>query len=266
MILSGGFSGCGRLKLAVQRVLVLPLFRMVPKQCAALIPCRNEEDALRALLPEVGRFFPTVVVVDDGSRDGTAATAREMGAECIRLSPGRGKGAALQAGFAHLEELGFRYALTMDGDGQHSPSDIPRFLECDADLVVGQRDMSSMPPVRKLVNRAMSDCLSWHTGRALPDSQCGFRLVNLRCAREADCRTRQFEFESEMLVNFIWRGFRVKFVPVQTIYAGERSKICALPDTYRWLKWLAESIINTSRDRFHKRSPALLESSAFAEK
>jgi glycosyltransferase involved in cell wall biosynthesis len=239
---------------------------MQPKQCAVLIPCRNEEDALRGLLPEISNYFPTVVVVDDGSRDGTAKVAREMGAQCIRFSPGRGKGAALQAGFAHLEETGFRHALTMDGDGQHSPSDIPRFLDCDADLIIGERDMSKMPPVRRVVNRAMSACLSRHTGCALPDSQCGFRLVDLRCAREADCRTRRFEFESEMLVNFIRRGFRVKFVPVQTIYAGERSKICALPDTWRWLKWFAMSIISTNREKFHKRSPALLESSAFAEK
>jgi glycosyltransferase involved in cell wall biosynthesis len=239
---------------------------MEPIHCAALIPCRNEEDALRGLLPEVSKYFPTVVVIDDGSEDETAKVARENGAQCIRLAPGRGKGAALRVGFRHLDELGFRHALTMDGDGQHSPTDIPRFFDCDADLVIGERDMNKMPPIRRLVNRAMSVSLSWYTGRVLPDSQCGFRLMDLRCVREASCRTRQFEFESEMLVNFIQRGFRVKFVPVQTIYAGERSKICALPDTWRWLRWFAASVIGTSRDRFHKHSPALLGNSAFAEK
>jgi polyprenyl-phospho-N-acetylgalactosaminyl synthase len=88
---------------------------------AALIPCRNEAVALPRLLGEVRRFLPDVLVVDDGSRDGTREIAREMGAECIRLSPGQGKGAALQTGFRELESSGFSHAMTLDGDGQHSP-------------------------------------------------------------------------------------------------------------------------------------------------
>ncbi len=94
-----------------------------------------------------------------------------------------------------------------------------------------------MPWPRLVVNRVMSASLSVCAGRGLPDSQCGFRLVDLKRAREAGAVTRHFEFESEILVKFVRRGFRVEFVPVQTIYQGERSKIRPLPDTWRWLRW-----------------------------
>jgi glycosyltransferase involved in cell wall biosynthesis len=238
--------------------------------CAALIPCRNEAVALPGLLQEVRRFLPNILVVDDGSRDATGTIARNMDVECFRLCPGQGKGAALQAGFQRLEELGFSHALTLDGDGQHSPEDIPRFLACgrvtEADLVVGSRIMSAgaMPWSRRIANRAMSACLSFYAGCALPDSQCGFRLVDLRRAREAGAATRHFEFESEMLVKFVRRGFRVEFVPIQTIYHGERSKICPLSDTWRWLRWYASAIRETTPGKSRKRLPFLRENSVCA--
>ena len=195
--------------------------------------------------------------------------ARERGAECVGLWPGQGKGAALQAGFLRLEELGFTHALTLDGDGQHCPQDIPRFLSCvqntAADLVVGSRELTAaaMPWMRFAVNRVMSACLSIYAGRALPDSQCGFRLVDLRRARQAGAAARHFEFESEMLVKFIRRGFRVEFVPIQTIYRGERSKIRPLLDTWRWLQWYTKE---TTRGKFRTRSPSLLGNNVCAEK
>jgi len=212
---------------------------------AALIPCRNEAAALPALIAEVRLYLPSILVVDDGSEDATAAIAREMGVQCIRWAKGRGKAAALKAGFQYLADSGFSHALTLDGDGQHSPRDIPRFLQrgesAGADLVVGRRCLSagSMPWTRRMANRAMSGCLSFCAGRSLPDSQCGFRLVKLERARQAEAATEHFEFESELLVNFALRGFRVEFVPIETIYRGEQSKICPIADTWRWLSWYA---------------------------
>jgi glycosyltransferase involved in cell wall biosynthesis len=239
---------------------------------AALIPCRNEAAALPSLLAGVRRFLPSVLVVDDGSDDGTAAIARAMGVECIGWKPGRGKGSALKAGFQHLMNSGFTHALTLDGDGQHSPQDIPRFLSCcerlAADLVVGRRNLlaGSMPWPRRMANRAMSGCLSYCAGRSLPDSQCGFRLVNLERVSQVGAATRHFEFESEMLVNFALSGFRVEFIAIQTIYRGERSKICPLMDTWRWLRWYAPLFRKTTRDRLRTRSLFLPENSVFAGK
>jgi glycosyltransferase involved in cell wall biosynthesis len=237
---------------------------------AALIPCRNEALALPGLLEEVRFFLPEILVVDDGSRDATRAIAREMGVECIGWRTGRGKGAALQAGFQWLEESGFSHAVALDGDGQHSPHDIPRLLDCGqrtgADLVVGRRTMTpgAMPWARRMTNRAMSACLSFYAGRPLPDSQCGFRLVDLRRARQAGAVTRHFEYESELLVKFVRRGFRVEFVPIRTIYRGERSKIRPLSDTWRWLRWYAGLITETAPDRFRKRLLFLRENNVCA--
>ena len=241
-----------------------------PYSYAALIPCRNEAAALPELLAQVRCFLPAVLVVDDGSSDATMQIARESGAECLGWRPGRGKGAALQAGFRYLEEVGFSHAVALDGDGQHSPRDIPSFLSClqttGADLIVGCRTMAAanMPWSRRMANRAMSKCLSLSAGCRLPDSQCGFRMVDLRFARQVGAVTRHFEYESEMLVRFLLRGFRVEFVPVQTIYRCERSKICPVLDTWRWLRRYAAFLTETSRNKSRKRSRCLPENSVCA--
>src|SRR5882762_9359840 len=130
--------------------------------CAAIIPCFNEEQAIGLLVPAVRHQVAAVVVVDDGSNDRTAALAKEAGAEVLTHQTTRGKGAALQTGCAHALERGFKWALTMDGDGQHLPEDIPRFFACAESkpvaLVVGNRmaDAGHMPPLRRFVNRWMS--------------------------------------------------------------------------------------------------------------
>src|SRR2546422_50552 len=129
-----------------------------PSQCAAVIPCLNEQAAIASLVAAVRSFLPTVFVVDDASTDRTAALAREAGAEVLRHQATRGKGAALQTGWQHARARGFPWALNLDGDGQHSPEDIPAFLQCaersSVPLVVGNRmaDAAAMPPLRRFVN------------------------------------------------------------------------------------------------------------------
>ncbi|HZM04700.1 MAG TPA: glycosyltransferase family 2 protein [Candidatus Saccharimonadales bacterium] len=215
-----------------------------PGQCAAVIPCRNESATLSSVLLGLRPWVNTIVVVDDGSTDDTALMARTAGAICLRFERNGGKGAALQAGFRAVRERGFRHVLTLDGDGQHLPSDVPKFFACakrGAHLVIGNRTArrGQMPLVRRAVNRLMSAGLSLYTDCALPDSQCGFRLIDLSCLPEREFSTRHFEFESELLVFMAHRGCRIEFVPIQTIYGGERSKIRPLPDTWRWLRWAA---------------------------
>jgi glycosyltransferase involved in cell wall biosynthesis len=216
-----------------------------PSQCAAVVPCRNESATLSRVIVGLRPFINTIIVVDDGSTDRTAEVARRDGAFCLRFEGNRGKGAALQAGFSAARERGFRYALTLDGDGQHSPADVPRFFACakatQAQLVIGNRTgrRGQMPVVRRAVNRLMSLGLSFYTGCPLADSQCGFRLVDLFHLPARDFVTRHFEFESEYLVDMARRGCRIEFVPIQTIYGGERSNIRPLSDTWRWLRWAA---------------------------
>jgi glycosyltransferase involved in cell wall biosynthesis len=214
-----------------------------PERCAVVIPCFKEADHLAAVVAGVRPRLPRVIVVDDGSPDDTAGQARRAGAEVLRHPTNLGKGAALRTGLHHAGDAGFAWALLMDGDGQHVSDDIPAFLERasvgDAVLVVGNRmaDPRGMPAVRRGVNRWMSRRLSRLTGQELPDTQCGFRLIQLAAWRRIELKTERFEVESEMLVQFLAAGETVAFVPVRTVYKAERSKIHPVRDTWRWLRW-----------------------------
>src|ERR1051325_11423405 len=99
-------------------------------QCAVVIPCLNESATIADVTASVRKHLPTVFVIDDGSRDNKGALAKSAGAVVLRHDAPRGKGAALQTGWRHAREHGFAWALTMDGDGQHSPDDVPAFLNC----------------------------------------------------------------------------------------------------------------------------------------
>src|SRR5262245_19982208 len=216
----------------------------IAQSCVAVIPCLNEEGTIAALVGEVRSFLDVVIVVDDGSNDGTAAKAIGAGAIVIRLPETSGKGAALTAGFRRARDLGFNWTLALDGDGQHAANDIPVFLSqaegsSDVRMVVGNRmgQASKMPLLRRCVNRWMSKKLSRYCKHELPDSQCGFRLLHLDSWARFEFKAAHFEIESELIVRSVCAGLKVDFVPIQARYACERSKIHPLRDTVRWFKW-----------------------------
>lgn len=213
------------------------------EQCAVIIPCLNEAASIGSLVRQVRQVLPAVMVVDDGSSDDTANEATLSGAEVIQHPRNLGKGAALATGLRHAREKGFAWALLMDGDGQHSPEDLPAFFRTaeasDAAMVVGNRLASpgKMPWLRRVVNRWMSRRLSRRAGVPLPDSQCGLRLIELHAWAGLSLTTTRFEIESEMLLAFLAAGHGVEFVPIRTIYKSEKSKIHPLYDTVRWFRW-----------------------------
>jgi glycosyltransferase involved in cell wall biosynthesis len=213
------------------------------RRCAAVIPCFNEAAGIAEIVMHVRLHLPTAIVVDDGSTDDTATRAVAAGGEVLRHPANLGKGAALRTGFDHVRASGFAWALILDGDGQHSPEDIPTFFACaektGADLVIGDRLGTSekMPKLRRFVNHWMTERLSNLCGRPLADSQCGFRLVRLCKWAELPLHTNHFEVESELLVEFVRAGGVVEFVPVQTLYHAGSSKIAPVVDTWRWLRW-----------------------------
>jgi len=210
-----------------------------------VIPCFNEAPSIAAVIREVRRHLPNILVVDDGSTDGTALKAAAAGVEVIRLGRNSGKGAALRTGWRHACRQGFSWALTMDGDGQHAPEDIPKFFaraeSGGVSLVVGDRmgNSAAMPWLRRQVNQWMTRRLSRLVGVRLADSQCGFRLAHLRTLAGLPLSARRFEIESETLVAFLAAGRRVEFVPIRVIYESGRSNICPFMDTWRWLCWWA---------------------------
>jgi glycosyltransferase involved in cell wall biosynthesis len=215
--------------------------------CAAVIPCLNEETTIAPLVMAVRRHVSTVFVVDDGSTDGTATSAKAAGATVLRHAMSLGKGAALRTGWAKARDSGFNWALTLDGDGQHSPQDIPTFFNaCErnsARLVVGNRmhQAHRIPLVRRCVNVWMSRQISKLAGRELPDSQCGFRLMNLEDWTRLPVTASHYEIESEVVLLFARAGLRIEFVPIEVIYRNEQTKIRPWRDTMRWLRWRREA-------------------------
>ncbi len=214
---------------------------------AALIPCYFEERFIRDVATRVKTQLDTVLVVDDGSTDATETNARAAGVEVIRHSVNQGKGAAIKTGLKMLSERpGIEYVLVLDGDGQHAPEEIPRFLaaanETHAPMLVGNRmsDVEKMPFVRKLTNRFMSSQITRVCGQEVPDSQCGFRMIHwdLLPAMVA-IETTKFDYETEMLVVASRRGCKIGAVPISTIYGDEKSKIHPVRDTIRFYQMMA---------------------------
>jgi glycosyltransferase involved in cell wall biosynthesis len=211
--------------------------------CAAVIPCFNEGAGIAALVSVLRQQVSFVLVVDDGSTDETAHLARGAGATVIHHERNCGKGAALRSGLSQLFKQGFEWAVTIDGDAQHAPEDLPALLRCaeqtGARLVIGNRmdDARAMPRLRRQVNRWMSRKLSRLAGRHLPDTQCGLRLIHLETWAALPLKTERFEVESEMLMAFLAAGRRVEFVPIQVIRSCRRSRIHPVADSLRWLRW-----------------------------
>jgi glycosyltransferase involved in cell wall biosynthesis len=214
-----------------------------PTTCTAVIPCFNEGATIAALVVALRRYLPLVVVVDDGSTDDTAVVAADAGATVIRHRWNLGKGAAFRTGLSWVHRQGFEWVVTLDGDGQHVPSDVLALLRCaeqtGALLVVGNRmhNACAIPWVRRQVNRWMSRQLSRRAGRHLPDTQCGFRLVHLETWASLPLSTEHFEIESEMLMSFLAAEHRVAFVPIEVIGRSHHSHILPVADSLRWWKW-----------------------------
>jgi glycosyltransferase involved in cell wall biosynthesis len=207
----------------------------------ALIPAFNEADLVGRVVAGVAPAVDAVLVVDDGSSDGTADAARRAGAECLRLDRNRGKGLAVRTGLASLLDAGFTHVLFMDGDGQHLAEDVPSLIACavetGADLVIGARpfDRERMPASRHFSNTVGSRVTSWLVGRPILDSQCGFRVARVEALRRLRLRATRYEIEMEILIKLCRRGATVAHAPVTMVYDGghARSKMNPVRDTVR---------------------------------
>ena len=209
---------------------------------AAIIPAYHEEKHIADVARRTLAQLDNVLVVDDGSSDATAAAAREAGAEVIVHDQNRGKGETIKTGFRHWLERGCHYGLILDGDGQHLPEEIPRFLAAAATsgarLLIGTRmnDVASMPIVRRMVNRYMSGKISRVCRQKIPDTQCGFRMVHRDIMPDLLGGTERFDYETEMLIIASRAGCRITSVPITTVYSDEVSSIHPVRDTLRFFK------------------------------
>lgn len=214
------------------------------KYCV-LIPSFNEEKTIGRIVRAVREQGHQVLVVDDGSQDDTAKRAGENGAEVIVNEQNLGKGTSLRRAFDIVKHRDHDAVIVMDGDGQHLPKDIAPFIrryeESKPGVIVGNRMARSkgMPLVRWLTNKFMSFVISYICRQGIPDSQCGFRLIDMRVLKEVGLSTEKFEIESEILLEASRHGFKIESVPVTTVYEGQHSAIHPFRDTVRFFKFMA---------------------------
>lgn len=217
----------------------------------ALVPAHDEATRIGRVI-EIARRHVPVLVVDDGSADDTAAVADAAGARVVRQTPNQGKGAALRAGFAAALAEGSEAVITLDGDGQHDPAEIPAFLGAYArraiggapsELIIGRRDFRRMPPVRRVANWLGTVVLSAALGRWIADNQSGYRLIGRRLMTATlDSTEDGFAFEVEMIAICLREDWPIGWVPVRTIYGDETSHI-------RPMRHLREFLAVTGRAR-----------------
>ena len=211
---------------------------------AAIIPAYNEDRRIAEIVEKTARHVRPVLVIDDGSTDNTAEAAEKAGAIVVRHPHNLGKGAACRSGFYAALRLGCEAIITLDGDGQHDPTEIPAFvgraLQAGGPCIVlgcRMRDTRSMPFVRLATNRLLSRLISMLARQTILDSQCGFRLIHREILEKVHYNNNRYDAESEILVRAARAGFPVLEVPIATIYGSGYSKINVFWDTLRFVRF-----------------------------
>jgi glycosyltransferase involved in cell wall biosynthesis len=202
----------------------VPITKAPSTDSVVVIPAYDAAPHVGAVVRGVLQAGLPTLVVDDGSSDGTAAAAAAAGATVLRHAQNRGKGAALQTGFAWALRRGAGAVVTMDADGQHDPAELQRLLAAHAEdpraLVIGVRriDPELMPRRSRIGNTISTFFIARYCGRPLTDSQSGFRVYPAELISRAPLSTRRFETETELLLWSCKLGLPLREVPIQTIY------------------------------------------------
>lgn len=214
-----------------------------------LIPAFNEAKAIGELVASVRKKNLDVVVVDDGSSDGTGEIARKQGAHVIRHDPNKGKGISLQDGFEYVLSHKYDGVIAMDGDAQHGVDDLDTFIatarQFPDSVITGNRmsNTKDMPWLRLMTNRFMSWLISLVCKQSIPDTQCGYRYIGAKVLASMHLTVKDYEIESEVLIQASKKGFKVISVPIRTIYEGQVSKINPIRDTVRFFIYLSKELM-----------------------
>jgi glycosyltransferase involved in cell wall biosynthesis len=205
----------------------------------ALIPAYNEARYIGEVVKAALKYVP-VIVIDDGSTDGTGAAAAMAGAKVLVHAANQGKGKALNTGFSYAVQRGVEAALTLDADGQHDPDEIPKFIDAFrsgmGDVIIGQRAFAQMPAKNQFGNRVGNWFLSKAMGQHIPDNQSGYRLLSRPVMQAIRPAAARFEAEVEILLRARMAGFRIAWVPIKTIYNDKTSHFRPIRDSLLFLK------------------------------
>lgn len=221
----------------------------------AVIPAFNEKDMIKQVIQETEKFVDQIIVVDDGSSDGTATVALSAGAIVISHPRNMGVGSAFATGVEKALSLGADIVVTLDADGQFKPSDIPRLIqpiiEGKADFVTGSRFMNNEPVpdmngVKRIGNKFFTRLTSWLTGMNFTDTQCGFRAYSKETLLRITTFGR-FTYTQEVFLDLVNKNMRVVEIPIKVLpRQSGKSKVVKNPFSYglRALK----IIMQTERD------------------
>lgn len=203
------------------------------RQLVVVIPAYNEAATIRAIAEQVLQYGLPLIVVDDGSSDETAAQLTGLPLTLLHNTHNQGKAASLWRGIGQALQQGAEAVITLDGDGQHDPVDIPRLVAAAQaypnTLLIAARlhGREAAPTARRRANRIADFWISWAAGQWIHDSQSGFRLYPAALLRQLQPRAGQcygFVFESEVVIEGVRRGFGCLAVPIETIYrSGARA-------------------------------------------
>ena len=195
------------------------------KKCV-LICAYNEEKKIADVVKESLKYIPNILVVNDGSKDKTAILAKEAGATVLSHETNKGKGTAFKTGFRYILENGFNAAITLDGDGQHDPADIPGLLnklyKDNYSMVVGARNFDSkeVPRKRRIGNKTDSWVHSVGLGQRIEDPQCGYRIFTKQVIEKYHDKIDEkgYFYELVFLAMAASNGEKIGWQTVKTIY------------------------------------------------
>ncbi|HEX2952920.1 MAG TPA: glycosyltransferase family 2 protein [Bacillota bacterium] len=203
-----------------------------PNYCV-LIPTYNNDKTLENVILSVLEYTKNVIVVNDGSTDNTERILERYRDKIAIVSypKNQGKGAALRRGFKKAEALGYEYAITLDADGQHLASEIPKFLEKVQPgqdiLIIGNRDMSheNIPAKSKFGRKFSNFWVKLETNRDIMDTQSGYRLYTVAKVNRFHFFTKRYDFELESLVRWLWRDYPVEIISIGVYYPPPEERV-----------------------------------------
>jgi len=195
-----------------------------------LVPAYNEGKTIYSVAANSKKHLDIIMVVDDGSTDNTRKEAENAGAIVLAHCKNLGKGVALKRGFDYILKNfpDLEGIIILDGDGQHDPDEIPKFIEtfenAGADLILGQRiiNRNQMLFLRRIGNSFISWIISRKINQKISDSQSGFRLLSRRFLENLDLKSTGYGIETEILVKAAKNKFQIKTIPISTIYLNKK--------------------------------------------
>lgn len=198
-----------------------------------VMPTYNNAGTVLYVVQRVLAVKKDVIVVMDGCTDDTEKVLKEVADQItiVKYKRNRGKGHALKKGFKKARELGYKYAITIDADGQHYPEDIPLFIKAEKEnlgaMIIGSRDLKkeNMPEKNTFANKFSNFWFRVQTGINLPDTQTGFRLYPLKKLPNLWLLTSRYESELELLVFSAWKDVKLVPIDINVFYPDEEQRV-----------------------------------------